>query len=79
MGAEAPFLVAHRLTRAYGATLTLDHVDLAVAEGNVLAVLGPNGCGRVHPVTCAVDALRALRAGGPAAGPPVPAWIGPGR
>ena len=41
MGAKVPFLVAGRLTRSYGATLALDHVDLAAARGSVLAVLGP--------------------------------------
>jgi ABC-2 type transport system ATP-binding protein len=46
MGAEVPFLVADGLTRSYGATLALDRVDLAAAQGSVLAVLGPNGSGK---------------------------------
>ncbi len=50
MATQVPFLVADRLTRAYGQTVALDHVDLAAAEGSVLAVLGPNGCGKTTTV-----------------------------
>jgi hypothetical protein len=32
MAGDVPFLVADRLTRAYGATLALDHVDLTARE-----------------------------------------------
>jgi daunorubicin resistance ABC transporter ATP-binding subunit len=50
MAGDVPFLVADRLTRAYGATVALDHVDLAARQGSVLAVLGPNGCGKTTTV-----------------------------
>ncbi|MBY5162486.1 ABC transporter ATP-binding protein [Nitriliruptoria bacterium AS10] len=30
----------------YGAVLAVDHVDLAVAPGEVVALLGPSGCGK---------------------------------
>jgi ABC-2 type transport system ATP-binding protein len=68
MGAQVPFLVADRLTRAYGATLALDHVDLAAARGSVLAVLGPNGSGktttvRIFATLLAADSGRALVGG----------------
>ena len=59
MGAEVPFLVADQLTRAYGATLALDRVDLAAARGSVLAVLGPNGCGKTTTVRIFATLLRA--------------------
>jgi ABC-2 type transport system ATP-binding protein len=59
MGAQVPFLVADRLTRSYGATLALDLVDLAAAEGSVLAVLGPNGCGKTTTVRIFATLLRA--------------------
>lgn len=60
-----PFLVADQLTRAYGATVAPGHVDLAAAEGSVLAVLGPNGCGktttvRIFATLLAPDSGRAL-------------------
>jgi ABC-type multidrug transport system ATPase subunit len=59
MSGNAPFLVADRLTRAYGATIALDHVDLAAAAGSVLAVLGPNGCGKTTTVRIFATLLRA--------------------
>ncbi len=34
------------LTVRFGATVAVDHVDLAVPAGSVVAVLGPSGCGK---------------------------------
>jgi len=59
MAAQAPFLVADQLTRAYGRTIALDHVDLAARQGSVLAVLGPNGCGKTTTVRIFATLLRA--------------------
>ena len=59
MAGDVPFLVADRLTRAYGATVALAHVDLAAREGSVLAVLGPNGCGKTTTVRIFATLLRA--------------------
>jgi daunorubicin resistance ABC transporter ATP-binding subunit len=59
MAEQVPFLIADRLTRSYGATVALDHVDLGVAEGSVLAVLGPNGCGKTTTVRIFATLLRA--------------------
>jgi ABC-type multidrug transport system ATPase subunit len=58
MAGEVPFLVADRLTRHYGATVALDRVDLAASEGSVLAVLGPNGCGKTTTVRIFATLLR---------------------
>ncbi|HET7243852.1 MAG TPA: ATP-binding cassette domain-containing protein [Streptosporangiaceae bacterium] len=58
MAEQTPFLIADRLTRSYGATVALDHVDLAAAEGSVLAVLGPNGCGKTTTVRIFATLLR---------------------
>jgi ABC-type multidrug transport system ATPase subunit len=59
MAAQAPFLVADQLTRSYGTTIALDHIDLAACEGSVLAVLGPNGCGKTTTVRIFATLLRA--------------------
>lgn len=34
------------IVKRYGATLALDHVDLELAEGEILGLLGPNGSGK---------------------------------
>ena len=34
------------LTKAYGKTLALDHVDLHLGEGKIVGLLGPNGSGK---------------------------------
>ena len=39
-------LEVHDLSVRFGETAAVDHVDLAVPTGSVLAVLGPSGCGK---------------------------------
>jgi thiamine transport system ATP-binding protein len=39
-------LVVRDLTVRFGATVAVDHVDLEVPAGSVVAVLGPSGCGK---------------------------------
>jgi iron complex transport system ATP-binding protein len=39
-------LVARDLTLGYGDTVVVDHLDLAVPDRGVTAVIGPNGCGK---------------------------------
>ena len=38
------------LSKRYGATLALDHLDLAVQEGEVYGYLGPNGSGKTTTI-----------------------------
>jgi putative ABC transport system ATP-binding protein len=49
-GDDVPIVEARQLTKVYGsgdtAIVALDHVDLAVEEGEFVAVMGPSGCGK---------------------------------
>ena len=40
------------LRKAYGATVAVDEIDLDVAEGEILGILGPNGSGKTTTVEC---------------------------
>jgi zinc transport system ATP-binding protein len=46
MSATAPSLVARDVSFSYGHDPILDHVDLAVAPGEFVALVGPNGSGK---------------------------------
>jgi ABC-2 type transport system ATP-binding protein len=41
---------AEALTKRYGATLAVDHVDLEVAAGEIVGILGPNGSGKTTTI-----------------------------
>jgi ABC-2 type transport system ATP-binding protein len=45
-----PAIQTRALTKRYGATLALDHLDLQVAEGEVYGFLGPNGAGKTTTI-----------------------------
>ncbi|HYM49414.1 MAG TPA: ATP-binding cassette domain-containing protein [Candidatus Limnocylindrales bacterium] len=67
MAADHP-IEAEGLVKHFGKTRALDGVDLAVAEGTVLALLGPNGAGKTTAVRILTtllkpDAGRAMVAG----------------
>ena len=44
MTADDLVIEAHGLVKHFGRTKALQGIDLAVARGTVLGVLGPNGC-----------------------------------
>ena len=41
---------AEGLTKRYGATLAVDHVELAVGAGEIVGILGPNGSGKTTTI-----------------------------
>jgi thiamine transport system ATP-binding protein len=61
LGVSAPVALDGATVR-FGATVALDHVDLAVADGEVVAVLGPSGSGK-STMLRAVAGLQRLDAG----------------
>ena len=38
------------LTKSFGKKLAVDHIDIAVPEGEVLGFLGPNGSGKTTTI-----------------------------
>ena len=42
----APVVHAKGLTKRYGSTVALDHVDLEILPGRIVGLIGPNGAGK---------------------------------
>jgi ABC-2 type transport system ATP-binding protein len=50
-GDERPVVLAtHGLTKSFGDTLAVDHLDLVVRKGDVFGFLGPNGAGKTTTI-----------------------------
>ncbi len=49
----------HGLTRAFGATVAVDRLDLEVEAGQVFGFLGPNGAGKTTTIRCLLDLCAA--------------------
>ena len=45
-----PIIIADKLTKAYGTTIAVDHLDLAIERGEVFGLLGPNGAGKTTTI-----------------------------
>src|SRR5438876_11712556 len=41
---------AEALTKRYGATLAVDHIDISVDAGEIVGILGPNGSGKTTTI-----------------------------
>ncbi|MEY9859653.1 branched-chain amino acid transport system ATP-binding protein [Catenulispora sp. GAS73] len=48
----SPLLAVHDVTLRFGGLTSLDHVDLTVERGAILAVIGPNGAGKTSLFNC---------------------------
>ena len=53
-----PALAVRGVTKRFGAVLALDHVDLHVDSGEVLAILGDNGAGKSTLIKCMSGVYR---------------------
>jgi ABC-type branched-subunit amino acid transport system ATPase component len=55
-------LSVNAVTKAFGGLMVLDHVDLAVRRGEILALIGPNGAGKSTLFDC-ITGFRRVDAG----------------
>jgi len=51
-----PIISAHGLTKRYGRTVAVDHIDLEIPPGRIVGLIGPNGAGK----TSALKAILGL-------------------
>ena len=56
--AQALAIDVHGLTKRFGQKLAVDHVDIAVPEGEVWGFLGPNGSGKTTTIRMLCGLLR---------------------
>ena len=44
-----------KLTKVYGGTTVVDHIDLTVPDGTLTSILGPSGCGKTTTLRMIAD------------------------
>lgn len=49
---------AENLVKRYKETIALDHFNMKVNEGEILGLLGPNGCGKTTAINCILSLLK---------------------
>lgn len=55
---STPVLSVKNLVKRYKEKIALDHFNLDVAKGEVLGLLGPNGCGKTTAINCILSLLK---------------------
>ena len=55
---SAPVLSVKNLVKRYKEKIALDYFNLDVAKGEVLGLLGPNGCGKTTAINCILSLLK---------------------
>ena len=48
-----------KLTKVYGGTTVVDHIDLTVPDGTLTSILGPSGCGKTTTLSQVFKRRRA--------------------
>ncbi len=48
----------NNLVKRYGDLIALDHFNMDVEEGEILGLLGPNGCGKTTAINCILSLLE---------------------
>ncbi len=56
-GVAPVVLATYGLTKSFGATLAVDHLDLTVRRGDVFGFLGPNGAGKTTTIRMIVGLI----------------------
>jgi len=56
-----PLLQVRSLTRRFAGIAAVDHVDLTVASGELVGLIGPNGSGKTTLMNCITGVLRPQR------------------
>jgi ABC-type branched-subunit amino acid transport system ATPase component len=74
-----PVLVVRGLSKRFGGVVAVDDVDLEVADGELLGLIGPNGSGKTTLVNCVTGVLRPTAGSVVFDGSDVTAWPRPRR